>query len=169
MGYTWRNDGSSYNPGKLDYIIYTDSNISISKHFVLNTLPMPNDLLIEWGLEVDDTYEASDHLPRIVDFSFNDLGVSNDIDTPRSFSLKNPYPNPFNPRVNIPIYLENKSHIKLNIYDIHGKLVVSLADGVFLAGNTVLRWDGTAYANGIYFVHLQGNNELQTQKIILLK
>ena len=169
MGYTWRNDGSSYNPGKLDYIIYTDSNISISKHFVLNTLPMPNDLLIEWGLEVDDTYEASDHLPRIVDFSFNDLGVSNDIDTPRSFSLKNPYPNPFNPRVNIPIYLENKSHIKLNIYDIHGKLVVSLADGVFVAGNTVLHWDGTAYANGIYFVHLQGNNELQTQKIILLK
>ena len=57
----------------------------------------------------------------------------------------------------------------LNIYDIHGKLVVSLADGVFVAGKTVLHWDGTAYANGIYFVHLQGNNELQTQKIILLK
>ena len=47
--------------------------------------------------------------------------------------------------------------------------MVSLADGVFVAGKTVLHWDGTAYANGIYFVHLQGNNELQTQKIILLK
>ena len=47
--------------------------------------------------------------------------------------------------------------------------IINRADDVFVAGNTVLYWDGTAYANGIYFVHLQGNNELQTQKIILLK
>ena len=169
MGYTWRNDGSSYNPGKLDYIIYTDSNISISKHFVLNTLAIPNSTLIEWGLEADDTYEASDHLPIIVDFSVTNLEVSKDITTVQSFALHEPYPNPFNPRVNIPIYMDYKAHIQLNIYDIHGRLVTSLADDVFVSGNKVFHWDGTSYANGIYFVHLQMNNEVQTQKIILLK
>jgi len=169
MGYTWRNDGSSYNPGKLDYIIYTDSNLSISKHFVLNTLAIPNSTLVEWGLEADDTNEASDHLPRIADFILNDLEVSEETSIAHNFALHKPYPNPFNPRVNIPIYLDRKAYIQLNIYDIHGRYVTTLADDVFTSGKKVFYWDGNSYANGIYFVHLQMNKEVQTQKIILLK
>jgi len=169
MGYTWRNDGSSYNPGKLDYIIYTDSNLSISKHFVLNTLAIPNSTLVEWELESDDTNEASDHLPRVADFAMNDLGVTKEISTAHRFALYKPYPNPFNPRVSIPIYLESNAHIQLHIYDIHGRVVSVLANDVLTSGKKVFYWDGTSFANGIYFVHLQMNNEVQTQKIILLK
>ena len=169
MGYTWRKDGSSFNPGKLDYIIYTDSNISISRHFVLNTLSIPDPILMEWGLESDDTNEASDHLPRVVDFAMNDLEVSKEKSILHRFALQNPYPNPFNPKIAIPIYLETNARIQLHIYDIHGRMVSVLADDVFTLGKKVFYWDGNSYANGIYFVHLQVNKEVQTQKIILLK
>tara|TARA_B110000438_G_scaffold298082_1_gene345605 strand:- start:224 stop:1936 length:1713 start_codon:yes stop_codon:yes gene_type:complete len=169
MGYTWRNDGSSFNPGKLDYIIYTDSNISISKHFILNTLSMPNTTLAEWGLESEDTNEASDHLPRVADFLINDLDVSEEISTAQNFALDNPYPNPFNPKINIPIYLDTKAYIKLNIYDIYGRSISTLVDGNFSSGKKQFYWDGTSHANGVYFIHLEINNQVYTHKIILLK
>ena len=69
MGYTWRSDGSSFNPGKLDYILYTDSVLEPEKHFVLNTTAIPEADLFQYGLYEEDTNIASDHLPRILDIA----------------------------------------------------------------------------------------------------
>lgn len=69
MGYTWRNDNSEYNPGKLDYILYTDSVLEPVKHFVLNTLAMSEEDLSFYNLNSEDTKNASDHLPRVMDIA----------------------------------------------------------------------------------------------------
>ena len=169
MAYTWRSDGSSYNPGKLDYILYTDSNLSILNHFVLNTLAMPGSVLNEWGLETEDTNEASDHLPRIVDFMVNDLGIVGELDLPQQYILSHPYPNPFNPQVMIPITLVREAHIQLRIYDIYGRLVNFVADDVFPAGKKLFSWDGSQYPSGVYIVRCQAGRVMQTDKILLLK
>jgi len=169
MAYTWRSDGSSFNPGKLDYVLYTDSNLSILKHFVLNTLVMPDSVLNEWELEAEDTNEASDHLPRIVDFMVTDLGITGELDLPQQYILSHPYPNPFNPQVMIPITLAREAHIQLRIYDIHGRLVISLADDVLPAGKKLFSWDGSEYPSGVYIVRCQAGHVMQTEKIILLK
>ena len=169
MAYTWRSDGSSFNPGKLDYVLYTDSNLSILNHFVLNTLAMPDSILNEWELEAEDTNEASDHLPRIVDFMVTDLGISGELDLPQQYILSHPYPNPFNPQVMIPITLAREAHIQLRIYDIHGRLVISIADDVLPAGKKLFSWDGSQYPSGVYIVRCQAGHVMQTEKIILLK
>ena len=169
MAYTWRSDGSSFNPGKLDYVLYTDSNLSILNHFVLNTLAMPDSILNEWGLEAEDTNEASDHLPRIVDFMVTDLGIAGELDLPQQYILSHPYPNPFNPQVMIPITMAREAHIQLRIYDIHGRLVISIADDVLPAGKKLFSWDGSQYPSGIYIVRCQAGHVMQTEKIILLK
>jgi len=169
MAYTWRSDGSSYNPGKLDYILYTDSNLSILNHFVLNTLAMPGSVLNEWGLETEDTNEASDHLPRIVDFMVTDLGIVGELDLPQQYILSHPYPNPFNPQVMIPITLVREAHIQLRIYDIYGRLVNFVADDVFPAGKKLFSWDGSQYPSGVYIVRCQAGRVMQTDKILLLK
>ncbi|MBQ34666.1 MAG: hypothetical protein CMG32_07535, partial [Candidatus Marinimicrobia bacterium] len=78
MGYTWRKDGSSFNPGKLDYVFYSDATIDTGRHFTLNTLAMEEATLTEYGLEWDDTQEASDHLPRVFDITVNDLDIGVD-------------------------------------------------------------------------------------------
>ena len=169
MAYTWRSDGSSFNPGKLDYILYTDSNLSILNHFVLNTLAMPDSILNEWELEAEDTNEASDHLPRIVDFMVTDLGITGALDLPQQYILSHPYPNPFNPQVMIPITLAREAHIQLRIYDIHGRLVISIEDDVLPAGKKLFSWDGSQYPSGVYIVLCQAGHVMQTEKIILLK
>ena len=169
MAYTWRSDGSSFNPGKLDYVLYTDSNLSIFNHFVLNTLAMPDSVLNEWELEAEDTNEASDHLPRIVDFMVTDLGITGELGLPQQYILSHPYPNPFNPQVMIPITLAREAHIQLRIYDIHGRLVISIADDVLPAGKKLFSWDGSQYPSGVYIVRCQAGHVMQTEKIILLK
>ena len=169
MAYTWRSDGSSFNPGKLDYVLYTGSNLSILNHFVLNTLAMPDSVLNEWELEAEDTNEASDHLPRIVDFMVTDLGIAGELDLPQQYILSHPYPNPFNPQVMIPITLAKEAHIQLRIYDIHGRLVISIADDVLPAGKKLFSWDGSQYPSGVYIVRCQAGHVMQTEKIILLK
>jgi len=169
MAYTWRSDGSSFNPGKLDYVLYTDSNLSILNHFVLNTLAMPDSILNEWELEAEDTNEASDHLPRIVDFMVTDLGITGELDLPQQYILSHPYPNPFNPQVVIPITLAREAHIQLRIYDINGRLVISIANDVLPAGKKLFSWDGSQYPSGVYIVRCQAGHVMQTEKIILLK
>ncbi len=169
MAYTWRSDGSSFNPGKLDYVLYTGSNLSILNHFVLNTLAMPDSVLNEWELEAEDTNEASDHLPRIVDFMVTDLGIAGELDLPQQYILSHPYPNPFNPQVMIPITMAREALIQLRIYDIHGRLVISIADDVLPAGKKLFSWDGSQYPSGVYIVRCQAGYVMQTEKIILLK
>jgi endonuclease/exonuclease/phosphatase family metal-dependent hydrolase len=69
--YTWRNDDSEFPPGRLDYIIYTDSVLQVVHGFVLNTTEMSPDQLGNAGLERLDVTRLSagnfDHLPLIVD------------------------------------------------------------------------------------------------------
>jgi len=65
--YTWRNDWGSYWPGRLDYVIYTDSVLQVAHSFILHTGEMSDDVLDDLGLESSDSATASDHLPHVAD------------------------------------------------------------------------------------------------------
>ena len=67
MDYTWRNDGSSYMPGKLDYALVSDGVLQVLRSFGLQTSDMSADRLNAYGLQSGDTWNASDHLPVVVD------------------------------------------------------------------------------------------------------
>ncbi len=67
MGYTWRNDGGSFWPGHLDYIIYSDSVLESGSSFVLYTPEIPPARLTALGLQPADSL-ASDHLLFCADF-----------------------------------------------------------------------------------------------------
>ena len=67
FAYTWRDDGGSFWPGKLDYMIISDSVLEVAQQFVLNSAVLPDEVLAAHGMERYDT-EASDHLPVVVDF-----------------------------------------------------------------------------------------------------
>ena len=76
MGYTWRKDGSSFNPGKLDYVFYSDATIDTGKYFILNTLAMDDISLNNYELQWEDTQNASDHLPIVFDITINnEVGI----------------------------------------------------------------------------------------------
>lgn len=71
--WTWRNDNGEFKPGRLDYVIYTDSVFDAVKAFALDTTALTDEQLQAAGLEkfdacVDDVGKEYDHLPLIVDF-----------------------------------------------------------------------------------------------------
>jgi exonuclease III len=67
MGYTWRNDTSSFWPGHLDYLFYSDSVLTSTHDFIMYTPLMSAPMLDAHNLESEDSL-ASDHLPVCADF-----------------------------------------------------------------------------------------------------
>ncbi|MCB9069089.1 MAG: T9SS type A sorting domain-containing protein [Calditrichae bacterium] len=57
------------------------------------------------------------------------------------------YPNPFNPATTIAFTLPQPATVQLDIFDLNGRLVTTIADGSFGVGRHQSTWDGSA-ANG---------------------
>lgn len=68
--YTWWDPRGEkpYPPGRLDFILYSDSILRPVRSFVLRTENTPAEVLGELGLERSDTSASSDHLPLVADF-----------------------------------------------------------------------------------------------------
>jgi endonuclease/exonuclease/phosphatase family metal-dependent hydrolase len=71
--YTWRDDGSDYQPTRMDWVIYTDSLLDVAQAFILNTTTLSKEELAQGRLEpydvtLDMTGVHFDHLPVVVDF-----------------------------------------------------------------------------------------------------
>jgi hypothetical protein len=85
------------------------------------------------------------------------------------FSLDQNYPNPFNPKTKIMYSVPRTSHVSLKIYDLLGKKVVTLYEGIRKEGNYTAIFDGEELASGIYFYQLIAENFVDTKKLILQK
>jgi endonuclease/exonuclease/phosphatase family metal-dependent hydrolase len=68
FAFTYYDSNSSFSPGRLDFMIYSDSVIQPVKKFVLFTPTLPPDSLTAYNLNPDDALNASDHLPIVADF-----------------------------------------------------------------------------------------------------
>ena len=88
---------------------------------------------------------------------------------PLRYSLHPNYPNPFNPSTRIAYDLPSPSSVTLEIFDLLGRRVTTLAKGVQPAGNYSIPFDGSALPSGLYFYRLQAGDFVQTQKMVLLK
>ena len=98
--------------------------------------------------------------------SVNDL--KNEI--PSKFVLKQNYPNPFNPSTIISFSVSEKSRISLKVYDILGRVVDVLAEGIMNTGIYKISFDGRKLASGIYIYSLSTDKgEIISKKMVLLK
>jgi hypothetical protein len=94
--------------------------------------------------------------------------------TPHTLTLYPNYPNPFNSKTIISFYLPNKSHVKLDIYNILGQKVKTLINRITAAGRNSTNWDGKndqnyAVKSGVYIYQLRTQNNVLTDKILFLK
>jgi hypothetical protein len=100
-------------------------------------------------------------------------GVSVDnphIVLPKSFSLHEPYPNPFNNTAQIEFEISNPARIELSIYNLLGQKVTTLQSETQLsAGVYHYSWNADEASSGLYLVKLQSGNHSETKKLMLLK
>ena len=152
--------------------------------------------LYEYGVDTDGYYDGDQIELRLfsqelgeelmVTTSFNaesygelpvtigSIHVHNQTAVPVEFGLEQNYPNPFNPSTTIDVSVASDTQITLNIYDINGRLVSTLADGVYDTGYHSFVWNGldqtgNKVSAGIYFYSLQAEGMSITKKMMLMK
>ena len=91
------------------------------------------------------------------------------VSVPNEFEFPPVYPNPFNPITNIRYELPKSGHIELSIYDLRGQKIITLLNRNISSGEHNIKWDGSNYSSGIYFVLIKFENVIKIQKALLTK
>ncbi len=90
------------------------------------------------------------------------------------FVLHNNYPNPFNPTTTINFDLFKKSYVKLVVYDINGKKIATLVNGIKEPGSNSIEWSGESdsgykVGSGLYFYILKVGHKISVKKMVMIK
>jgi hypothetical protein len=93
---------------------------------------------------------------------------------PLRLALGRATPNPFNPSTAIPFSLPVRAEVRLVVYDVSGRFVRALVDGVREAGEYQARWDGrdargASAATGVYYYALEVGDWRDTRAMVLLR
>lgn len=88
--------------------------------------------------------------------------------------LKGASPNPFNPHTDIAFSLARTQQVRISLYDMAGNLVTVLAEDIYAQGSHSIAWDGKdasgrGAASGTYVVRLETAQEMDSQKIMLVR
>jgi|GEM_PF-1589876 len=83
-------------------------------------------------------------------------------------------PNPFNPRTTIKYSLAQSGPVQIMIYDVNGRLVKTLVNGMKPAGPNSEVWDGTNDQNhkvgsGIFWAQMKAGSFVSNKKMVVLK
>ncbi len=106
--------------------------------------------------------------------SFSDIQTSIN-QLPQSFQLGQNYPNPFNSETIIPLELPERSKIKIDLYNIQGRLITRIYQGTENAGWPKIRYNASDLSSGVYFYRItaegleRGGNYQSVGKMLLLK
>lgn len=131
-----------------------------------------------WGTTILDSVEAHIfHKPDSSTLGFVDflpIRTTTSIGTSytslvNGFKLNDAYPNPFNPTTNISFEVGQKTNVVLNIYDLTGKLVQTLFNGVKEPGRYEIQFNASMLSSGMYFYRIEAEGFTETKKLILLK
>ena len=86
------------------------------------------------------------------------------------FNLLEPYPNPFNPVIQIKYEILKPGKFSILIFDLRGNLIEKiLEDDFHNSGLHSTRWSGQKKSSGVYFIVLRSSQSEVIKKVILLK
>ena len=88
---------------------------------------------------------------------------------PEGFGIESVYPNPFNPVTTMSFKLPMDSKVAIQIYNVQGRLIETLANHNMLAGYHSITWNADAHSSGVYFVKMVAGEFICTQKLMLVK
>lgn len=88
---------------------------------------------------------------------------------PSAFSLSQNFPNPFNPSTSINFAIPVQGMVSLKVYDLLGKEVATLVNGVKTPGVYVADFDAAKLTSGIYFYKLEAEGFVDVKRMVLIK
>jgi len=93
---------------------------------------------------------------------------------PTEFGLAQNFPNPFNNETVIKYQVPHKSHVKIAVYNLLGRLVGVLVEQEQAAGFYQIKWNGLdasgrALSSGVYLCRMEAQNYRMVRKLALLR
>jgi hypothetical protein len=94
--------------------------------------------------------------------------------SPAVMALMQNYPNPFNPSTTIEYQIAKKGNIEVSIYDLNGRLVKTVQNGLQYPGSYSLSWDGKSenggtVSSGMYFYQVKSEGIQLVRKMMMVK
>ena len=149
---------------------YINLNSYLNEEELYFRLLMTSDLSDEsQGWYVDDiNLVLNQDMPPNVN---TDSNINN---IPNKLTLNPSYPNPFNPNTKISFDLPKSSKVKLQIVDFNGRGIANLLSNSLDSGTYNVNWNGTSdsgvnMSSGIYFIILNVDGSILTQKLSLIR
>ncbi len=109
------------------------------------------------GVLYGDTSTVTD-----VEEEFLDISVT-------EYQLSQNYPNPFNPETIIKYEIPQISNVKIEVFDVLGRVIKILIDEEKTAERYEIKFDASSLASGIYYYRIKADEFVQTKKMILMK
>ncbi|NBC18829.1 MAG: T9SS type A sorting domain-containing protein [Bacteroidetes bacterium] len=106
-------------------------------------------------------------LYRLPDATSTD--VERETGLPDAVALDANYPNPFNPQTTVRYALPEAADVRLAVYDLLGREVAVLVNGVLPAGTHTTVFDAAGLPSGVYLYRLEAGAHVQTRRMTLLK
>jgi hypothetical protein len=91
------------------------------------------------------------------------------VDVPRQVELYGNYPNPFNPVTQIQFALPVEMPVRLEVFDMLGRRVAVLHDGLLRAGTHTMAFQAGNLGSGVYVYRLEAGGSVITRKMTLMK
>lgn len=96
------------------------------------------------------------------------IGKQNN-EVPEQFILNQNYPNPFNPSTNISFSIPSRVSVKVQVFDITGKMVSEPVNEILDPGNYQVTYNASKISSGIYYYRLTAGDFSETRKMIYIK
>jgi hypothetical protein len=133
--------------------------------------PSTSSLRSVWFTDANNGTAVGDYgtLLRTTNGGVTFIGKDNNITNPKEFILSQNYPNPFNPNTTINYSLPKQSNVKIKVYNILGKEILTLVNENKPQGNYSVEFNANNLSSGVYFYILSTGQFTQVKKMILIK
>ena len=130
-----------------------------------------------WNQTDQREFHAPDLFGKVIFSSDMVLGAT-EVDeqgiAPREFGIRGNYPNPFNPATTLEIALPAAERVDIEIYNVLGQQVKTLASRMYSEGTHEVTWNGTnnrgeEVTTGLYFACMTASDRVSTHSMLLLK
>ena len=85
------------------------------------------------------------------------------------YELYSNFPNPFDNQTTISFFVPDNGNVKISVYDLVGNMVKELTNTNFEPGMHKLLFNAENFSQGTYFVRMQADNTMLTNKIDIVK
>ena len=99
----------------------------------------------------------------------NSSGMVDVTVAPATLALTSAYPNPFNPTTSLELSVPVNGQVTVQVYNLMGQVVSTLANGYMDANTYTLTWDASNVSSGMYIVKAEAAGTVSTQKLMLMK